>query len=110
MFDRVHRDLIEDQTISRVAQSLTRAVEELQQHRGVASVQKFDVELPAGEEVSVAHGLGFRAFVQISPVRGASTSGRVEEVLDETRYDHSRVVVLKAEGFGATVLVNVRMS
>ena len=64
-----------------------------------------------GTEVTIRHQLG-RAptMVIVSPVRGATTSGRIVE---STTYasglpiDRSKYIVLVASGFGATVRAEV---
>lgn len=89
-------------------QSLGAAVRELQLQRGVRGKVVYDVELADATEVSIGHNLGYRPFVQVSPPRGASASGRIEEVYNNST-DFKKLVVLKATGFGATVKVNVRM-
>ena len=66
-----------------------------------------DVELADGVERPIAHKLGRKpVFVTTSPPRGASTSGRIEEVRSGS-YDRAQVVVLKATGWGATITVDV---
>lgn len=71
----------------------------------------YDVELADGVNTPIAHKLGRPAFVTPAPVRGASSSGRIEEVRDTdvTRiYPRSQFVVLKATGWGATITVDVK--
>lgn len=64
------------------------------------------IELADGVETHVAHGLGRApAWVSPSAVRGPSTSGHIEEL--RAGVDRSRVIVLKASGYGATVTVEV---
>lgn len=65
-----------------------------------------DVVMADGPIVHVPHGLG-RAplFVAVSPVRGAASSGRIEEVRDGI--DRTRYVVLQAIGFTANVTIDV---
>jgi hypothetical protein len=66
-----------------------------------------DVELADGVETPIAHGLG-RAPTWACPSapRGASTSGRIEEVRSD-EYDRDDVVVLVATGWGATITVDL---
>lgn len=71
----------------------------------------YDVELADGVNTPIAHRLGRPAFVTPSPVRGASSTGRIEEVRDSdvTRiYPRAQFVVLKATGWGATITVDVK--
>jgi hypothetical protein len=66
-----------------------------------------DIELDDATETPIAHKLGRKPlWVQASCVRGALNAGRIEEVRSSS-YDRTQVVVLKATGFGATVLVDV---
>ena len=65
-----------------------------------------DVQLANGVPTAIAHGLGRTPkLVLVSPVRGAASSGRIEEIRDAN--DRTQVVVLKATGYGATVTVDV---
>lgn len=68
------------------------------------------IQLADGIATPVAHKLGRApAFVQTSCPRGPSSSGRIEEVRS-TVYDRSKVVVLKATGWGATITVDVMVA
>ena len=68
-----------------------------------------DVSLADGVETPVAHGLGRVPRIAIpSAPRGASTAGLLEEVRTGS-HDRTRYVVLKASGFGATVIVDVEV-
>lgn len=65
------------------------------------------IELADATETPIAHKLGrVPKVVIVSPHRGASAGGAVEEIRTST-YDRARVVVLKATGFSATVTVDV---
>lgn len=65
------------------------------------------VALKDGVATPIAHKLGRPArWVRESCVRGAATTGRVEEVRSG-QYDRREYVVLKATGFGATITVDV---
>lgn len=67
-----------------------------------------DVELESGVATQIPHGLGYGySHVAVSPVRGAVTSGRIEE---GTSPDRGKFVVLTATGFGATVTVDLRVT
>lgn len=104
--------VIDDRTkpadLERIRRNLAEAIRELQGLR-VLRVIREGVELADGVATPIAHNLGRRAFVWVSPARGASTSGRIEEVRDGS-YDMTKYVVLKATGFGATVLVDVGLA
>ena len=70
-----------------------------------------DVELEDGVETAIAHGLGHRAAVLVSPPRwkgatGTHSSPAVMEYRAGDR-DPEVYVVLKATGFGATVVVDL---
>lgn len=71
-----------------------------------AKVAKVAVVLADGVPTPIPHGLGRRAFVWHSPPRGASTTGRIEEVRDSS-HDSNKFVVLKATGWGASITVDV---
>jgi hypothetical protein len=67
-----------------------------------------DVEIPNGGGVTVPHGLGYAySHVSVSPVRGASSTGRIAE--DRT-VDAKKFVRLTATGFGAAVTVDLRVT
>ena len=85
---------------------LVEAVRELQALPASALTVIPNVSLADGVLVPVAHRLG-RAplFVQCSLPRGAVTPGAVEEVRDGT--DRTRVVMLRASGYGATITADV---
>ena len=66
-----------------------------------------DVTLADGVVTPVAHRLG-RApvWVRESCPRGASTTGRVEEIRNGT-HNRDQIVALKATGWGATITVDL---
>ncbi len=82
------------------------AIRELQRSKLVAAKLIKDIELADATDTPIAHGQGRPVLVFVSPVRGASTSGRVTETRSAT-YDRSKFVVLRATGFGATVTVDL---
>lgn len=83
------------------------AIRELQDLPAAAARVIAGVELEDGVVTPVAHGLGRPpAFVQASCPRNPSTSGRIEEVRAGD-HDRSRVVALEANGWGATITVDV---
>jgi hypothetical protein len=90
----------------RVRRAHAEAIEELQGVPLVAAALIKDVSLADATDTPIAHGQGRPVLVFVSPVRGASTSGRVTETRSAT-YDRSKFVVLRATGFGATVTVDL---
>ena len=70
-----------------------------------------DVELADGIETPVAHKLGRSpTFVRESCPRGALSTGRIDEVRDPAKQvDRSKFVVLKATGWGATIVIDVQV-
>lgn len=78
----------------------------LEHSRRLELVSLGEVSLPDTKIVKVAHQLGrFPKIVIVSPPRGASTAGLLEEVRDGV--DRSKFVGLRASGFGATVKVDL---
>ena len=67
-----------------------------------------NVALPDAASVTIAHRLG-RAprFVAISVPRGAVAAGYVNEI--RTGVDRSKVIVLQADDYGATVTVDIEV-
>jgi hypothetical protein len=66
-----------------------------------------DVSLADGVVTPVSHGLGrLPLWVRESCVRGAASTGRIEEVRDGS-VDRRKQIALKATGWGATVTVDV---
>jgi len=65
------------------------------------------IQLADGVPTPIAHGLGRRPrWVRESCPRGGSTVGSVIEVRDGS-YNPDRYVVLQADGWGATITVDV---
>ena len=65
-----------------------------------------DVSMPDATNVIMQHGFGRPVVAIVGAPRGASTSGRIEEIR-ATGYDRSKVIVLKATGWGATITADV---
>ena len=79
---------------------------ELQALPAVGLTVLSDVVLADGVRSTVAHKLGRPPrWVGVSVVRGAVSTGRVEEIREGV--DRSRGVVLLATGYGAPVTVDV---
>lgn len=65
------------------------------------------IELASSTTTPIAHGLGRRyTAVFVSPPRGPSSTGRIEEIRSDA-HDPRQVVALRATGFGATVTVDL---
>lgn len=92
--------------IEHLRQNLAQIVRELQE----AHPRTFyGVELADATETPLNHGMGQRVHLAISPPRGATSTGRIEEVRNGA-HDLSRTAILKATGWGATITVDVRVS
>lgn len=89
-----------------VRASHDRAIRELQASPLARASIVADVELPDATEIPIRHGLGRPARALISAARGASSTGRIEEVRS-SEYNRSKVIALKATGWGATITVDV---
>lgn len=85
-----------------------RKIIELQQLPSTATRILNDRELASGVTTLIPHGLG-RApkIVLVSPPRGASSTGRIEEV--RTAVDRTKYIALVATGWGATITVDVEV-
>lgn len=103
---------IADEKTDRFVRSIAEAVRELQRLKAATLDVIPNQQLPDNVVVLVPHKLG-RApvIVLISPPRGAAAAGIVNEVVDipAGNPDRSRYVGLKANGFGATVTVDVEV-
>lgn len=96
-----------DENAERVRKSHAEAIGEWQGSAAAGLKVIAGIQLADGVNTPIPHGLGRAArWVAPSAVRGASTTGRIEEVRDSV-YDRERVVVLKATDWGATVTVDV---
>lgn len=104
---RLTNTTLPEAAAERVRQEHHRAIEELQALPCVTLRVIRDVELEDGKPKPVPHGLGRPAlWVRESCPRGASTTGRVTEVRTGSG-DRKHVVVLQADGWGATITVDV---
>lgn len=90
--------------LERIRRNVAAAIRELQLQPSATIIR--DVVLADGITTPIAHRRGRPVTVTISPPRGASTTGRVDEVRD-TVHDRSQYVVLKASGWGASITVDV---
>lgn len=93
----------------RARREIVEAITELQSlpMAGARVIQ--NVSLANATATPVPHGLGrVPVFVGISAVRGPSTSGRIEEVRSTSgTNDRKKFVTLTANGYGATVVVDL---
>jgi hypothetical protein len=94
-----------EETAERVRRSHHEAIRELQQAPMAGARVVKNITLVDGIETSVAHGLGREpTMFYLSPPRGPSSTGRIEEV--RGTQDRSKLVVIKASGMGATITVD----
>jgi hypothetical protein len=97
---------LENQDAERVRRSHEECIRELQGLPAAGLTIVKDVALANATLVLVPHRLGrVPSFVACSPPRGASSSGRIEEVRDNV--DRSKIAAFKTTGYGATVTVDV---
>jgi hypothetical protein len=97
-----------DEQLERVRRNLHDAIGELQRLRSSVARIIPNVSLADGIATPIAHGLGRAAFVTHSPPRGASATGRIEEVRDGT-HDRTKYVVLMAIGYTSTITVDLEV-
>jgi hypothetical protein len=96
-----------DAAAERMRQRFTECIRELQDAPTSAANYVINVALADGVETTVAHNAGRTPImVLVSPPRGPLASGRIEEVRPTT-VDRTRFVVLKATGYGITVVADV---
>lgn len=97
-----------DEQLERVRRNHGDAIAELQRLPASSTRTIRDIVLADGVATPVPHGLGRPAFVTVSPPRGISLSGRIEEVRDGA-HDRNRYVVLKQTGCGANITVDIEV-
>lgn len=95
---------LDDEKAERVRRSHEAALLELQA-RPASGERIVTVSLADGKATPVAHGLG-RAPIMVTPsiVRGAASAGYIVETRDG---DRTKAVTLTANGYGATVTLEV---
>lgn len=104
---RVVTARLADPALEKVRFELTAAVNQLQTSPFAAMRIIRDVSLADGIETPVAHGLGRPAiWVRESCPRGPTTAGMVEEVRTGSG-DRSKFVMLRATGWGGTIVCDV---
>jgi hypothetical protein len=96
-----------DAAAERVRKGTDKAMRELQAVPIVAGKLVRDIELVDGVNTPVAHGLGARACVFLSPpqMSGSATTGRIREVRDPS-FDPRKYVVFRASGWSETIIVD----
>lgn len=98
-----------DDASERVRRSHAQAISELQTLPSSSMRIIANVQLPDSTNVPVPHGLGrVPVFVRESNPRNAVSTGRIDEIRDGT-VDRSRYVVLRASGWGATIIIDVQV-
>lgn len=98
---------LEDEASERVRREFDMKIRELQTLPAALLTVTEGIELKDATETPIAHGLSRKPrLVIVSPPRGATATGRIEEVRSGS-YDRARVVVLKATGHGATITVDL---
>ena len=97
-----------DPDAERVRQVTDQRIRELQSVPVVQGRLVTSIELPDGVNVPIAHGLGRKAHLFISPPQfsGSATTGRIREVRSGA-FDASKYVVLRASGWSETITVDV---
>ena len=97
--------VLDDPQLERLRLDTRDRIRELQALPRATSI--INVSLADATTTPVPHGLGRKPIhVSISPPRGGSTAGWIGEVRDGT-YDLTKFVVLVANGFGATITVDL---
>lgn len=103
-----------DPTAERVRASTAEAIRELQD-QPAASARIFTVTLPDNAETIVSHGLG-RAPQHVSPgvVRGAAANGLLRDFGSKSPItgiivDRAKSLILRTDGFGATVTFDIEV-
>jgi hypothetical protein len=104
---------VDDPVADRVIRSHAEAIEELQLLPMASASVVRGVLLPQGVEVTVPHKLGRKpVYVRESTPRGATTAGQVHDLGTKSattgnHIDRTKVVVLRANGFGSDITVDV---
>lgn len=98
---------LDDPDAERIRQNHDERIAELQQLPGAGLVGLGQFQLVDSVETTIPNPLNRKPTqVIVSPPRGAVTTGRIEEVRDG-KYDRTRILVLKATGWGASIFVDV---
>lgn len=102
-----HTPELADELAELVRLEHERKIVEIQGRPAIAMTVIRDVRLADGVSTPVPHGLGRRASVMISPPRGASSTGRIDELRTFGGPNPAQYVVLVASGWGATITVDL---
>lgn len=94
--------------LERIRRNIVDALRELQRLPAFGARIKSNIELADGVTVHIAHGLGYKpTIVIVSPPRGATATGRIEEIRDGI--EREKYIALKATGHGATITVDAEI-
>lgn len=98
---------LSDEKVDRVRRNQDERITELQRIPVLGGHLIRNISLEDAVNTHVFHGLGRRASVFLSPVRGdPSSTGRIEDATEVVEADRSKYVVLTASGWGTTVVVD----
>lgn len=104
-----------DPDAERVRQSHADAIAEIQAQPAVGAVILDDVQLADNAEIPIPHKLG-RAprMICISPPRGAASAGSIRDFgglspLTGQRVDRTKFLLLRTDGWGATIKVDIEV-
>lgn len=98
---------LDDEKAERVNRSHRERIDEIQSLPIVGARLVLGVELADGVPTPVPHKLGRRvSMVLPSPVRGAVTPGVINEIRDGSNAPE-KYVTLQADGYGATIRVDL---
>lgn len=97
-----------DEKAERCNRSHRERIDELQSMPLVGARLILGVQLADGVPTPIPHKLGKPATLVLpSPPRGAVTSGRITEIRSTTGAAPEKYVTLQADGFGATIRVDL---
>jgi hypothetical protein len=100
--------VLADQDAERANRNHRERIDELQALPLVGARVVPGVELADGITTQVAHKLGRApAWIGVSAVRGASTTGRIDDTSRTGGNDRAKFAVLTATGWGATITVDL---
>lgn len=98
---------LDDPDAERVRRNLDDRISELQALPFTRATVIQNVSLPDATDIPVAHSLGRKPLaVLVSPPRDNTAAGRISETR-ATNYSRDKVIVLQANGYGATILVDL---
>lgn len=98
---------LRDDDAERVRRNHEERVTQIQKVPILGGVEILDQELPDGVDVYISHGLKRRARCFVSPPRGGSASGSINDRTVAIEADRNRYIVLRADDWGATVKVDL---